>query len=209
MYSGPIILTDSRGRYLRYVMDELCTRGPKVHFVPGATIDSMYDEIQFLQRHNQVSALYLLVGVNDLTWRDKKSKRSYAAYFTPEELCSDITEKVEYLMDFAIRELNIPRVVMLPILGIDVGRYNKDPIRNPWQGVIDRGLKAVNKNIITINAAFNNSTPLIHFYIYKSMEHSRIKTLYGRLWDGLHPRGDTLYRWGEGIVRAMQLNRDL
>ena len=73
MYSGPVILTDSRGRYLQDAMDDLTGYGPLVHFVPGATINSLYREIRKLLRHNQVSALYLLVGVNDTTWRDRKS----------------------------------------------------------------------------------------------------------------------------------------
>ena len=69
MYLGPVILTDSRGRYLQDVLDDLTGtgHGPLVHLVPGATINSMYGELRKLKNYNQVSALYLMVGVNDTT----------------------------------------------------------------------------------------------------------------------------------------------
>ena len=208
MYSGPIILTDSRGRYLQEVLDDLTGYGPPVHFIPGARIDSMYRELGKILVHNQVSALYLMVGVNDVTWRDRVTKRSVPKFFTSDDLCAELTEKLEYLMDFALRRCNIPRVVIIPVVGLDLARYNGDAFPNPWQHVIDDGIKKLNSNIITLNAAHNNSTPLVHMYIYKSKGHGKFKTFYCRLWDGLHPRGDTLERWGHGILRAMSLNGD-
>ena len=191
---------------MQYVLDDLAGQGPWVRFIPGATINCMYEEIRKLTQHHQVSALYLMVGVNDTTWRDRKLKRSFATYFTVDDLCGEITEKIEY---FALNTCHIPKVIMLPIVGLDLARYNNDQTRNPWQHIIDDGLKAVNTNIITLNAAFGNSTPLIHLNIYKCKGHGKVKAFYCRLWDGLHPRGDTLERWGEGILKAMWLNGDL
>ena len=208
MYSGPVVLTDSRGRYLQEVLDSLVGYGPLVCFRPGATINSMYSEILELSTHLQVSALYILVGVNDTTWRDKKLKRTFAPYFTADELCGDITEKIVYLIHYALNDCRIPKVIFLPIVGLDLARYNKDLGENPWQHVIDEGVKMVNTNIISLNAAFGHSTPMIHQSIYKSKGHGKTKTFYGRLWDGLHPRGDILERWGEGILKAMWLNWD-
>ena len=208
MYTGPVILTDSRGRYLQDVLDNKCGYGPLVHFVPGATVNSMYREIRNLLKYNQVSALYLLVGVNDTTWKDRATRRTSPIYFSADELCADITEKIEYLMDYALNTCKIQKVVVLPVVGIELARYNGDSVPNPWQQALDDGVKKLNSNIITLNAAHNHSTPLIHMSIYKSMGHGKVKTFYCRLWDGLHPRGDTLERWAEGILRAMYLNGD-
>ena len=208
MYAGSVILTDSRGRYLQDVVDNLTGYGPLVRLVPGATMNCMYNEIRDLQKNYQVSALYLLVGVNDTTWRDKHTSKTVPKYFTAEDLCSDITEKFELLLEYALHARNIPRVVITPVVGIDLARYNKDADPNPWQKVLDSGVRKLNYNIITLNAAHGLSTPLIHTSIYKSMGHGKSKTLYCRLWDGLHPRGDILERWAEGFIRAMELNGD-
>ena len=208
MYRGPVILTDSRGRYLQDILDKMTGYGPLVRFIPGATINSMYREIRKVTRSNQVSALYLLVGVNDTTWRDSALKRTSPIYFTADDLCMELTERVECLMNFAHYTCKIPRVVMMPIVGLDLVCYNGDLAPNPWQHVLDEGLKKLNYNIITLNAAHINSTPLIHFNIYKCKGHGKVKTFYCRLWDGLHPRGDTLEQWAEGIMRAMSLNGD-
>ena len=168
----------------------------------------MFGEIRKLLRHNQVSALYILVGVNDTTWRDHVTRRSAPTYFTSDELCAELTEKFENLMNFALHICKIPRVVLIPVVGRDIAVYNGDPAPNPWQQVLDDGLKKLNHNIITLNAAHGNSTPLIHMYIYKSKGHGKTKTFYCRLWDGLHPRGDTLEKWAQGILWAMSLNSD-
>ena len=169
---------------------------------------SMYREIRKLLKNNEVSALYLLVGVNDTTWRDRVTRRTAPIYFSGDELCAEITEKFEYLMDFALNVCQIPKVIVIPVVGIDLATYNGDPIPNPWQQALDDGIKRLNSNIITLNAAHKNSTPLIHMSIYKSKGHGKTKTFYCRLWDGLHPRGDTLERWAGGILHAMQLNGD-
>ena len=208
MYSGPVILTDSRGSYLQDVLDNLVGYGPLVRFIPGATINRMYNEIRDLQKNHQVSALYILVGVNDTTWRDKVTRRSVPLYFAAEDLCADLTEKFERLLNFALHDRKIPRVVIAPVVGIDLARYNNDIGKNPWQHVLDDGVKQLNYNIITLNATHGNSTPLIHTSIYKSKGHGKTKTFYCRLWDGLHPRGDVLERWAEGFMRAMELNND-
>ena len=208
MYSGPVILTDSRGRYLQDVLDRKLGYGPMVHYVPGATISRMYREIRELQKHHQVSALYLLVGVNDTTRRDRSRNRTAPIYFAADDLCADLTDKFEHLLNYALHVRKIPRVIITPVVGLDLSRYNKEVEQNPWQLALDDGVKMLNHNIIALNAAHGNSTPLVHMSIYKSKGHGRIKTFYCRLWDGLHPRGDTLERWADGFLRAMELNGD-
>ena len=158
--------------------------------------------------HHQVSALYLLVGVNDTTWKDKTTGRTAPLYCAADDLCADLTEKFELLLNYAMHTCKIPRVVISPVVGLDLARYNNDAEQNPWQQALDEGVKKLNYNIITLNAAHGNSTPLLHMTIYKSKGHGKTKTFYCRLWDGLHPRGDILERWAEGFMRAMDLNGD-
>ena len=181
MYTGPVILTDSRGRYLQDVLDSLTGEGPLVYFVPGANINRMYREIRNLQKYHQVSALYLLVGVNDTTWRDKPTGRTAPMYCTADDLCADLTEGFEHLLNFALHDCKIPRVIIAPVVGLDLAKYNNDPVPNPWQQALDDGVKKLNHNIISLNAAHGNSTPLIHMSIYKSKGHGKIKTFYCRL----------------------------
>ena len=98
---------------------------------------------------------------------------------------------------------------MIPIPGINLAQYNGDEQPDPRQKVIDKGLEKANSNIITMNAANDLHTPLIHTTIHKSMGHGVHKYFYGRLYDGLHPSWTTLARWSNGILRAMHLNGDL
>ena len=106
-----------------------------------------------------------------------------------------------------IEDLYIPRnVIVLPITGMDLNRYNRVPGTNHRQAVLNQGIVLLNSDIITLNAAYNLHTPMTQRYVHKHTGHGRIKHLYARLWDGLHPRGDTVERWADNILTAMRYN---
>ena len=75
---------------------------------------------------------------------------------------------------------------------MSLAKYNKDVLEDGSQSVIDAGLKKVNDNIVGLNAAFKKHTPMIHQYVHKSMGHGKFKNAYGKLVDGLHPKGNLL-----------------
>ena len=133
----------------------------------------------------------------------------YARHYTDTELCEDLTDKIQDLISVLYNKYYVEKIVMIPIPGIDLAAYNGDVQPDPRQKVIDRGLEKVNSNIITMNAASNLHTPLIHSTVCKSMGHGVHKYFYSRLYDGLHPSWMTLARWSNGILRAMHLNGDL
>ena len=182
---------------------------PTVLTYPGTNLRRVKRQVSPWLRGHEVSAVYILVGVNDTTWKDKSRNRVYARHYTPSELRDDLTDKVEDLVYHFHEAHRIDKVVMVPIPGINLAAYNGDELRDPRQSVIDKGLEAVNSNIVTRNAAHDLHTPLIHTSIRKSMGHGIHKYFYTRLYDGLHPSWITLARWSNAIIRAMYLNGDL
>ena len=60
---------------------------------------------------------------------------------------------------------------MMPIPGINLAAYNGDERPDPRQKVTDKGLEAVNSNIITRNAAHDLHTPLIHGSLSRNVLH--------------------------------------
>ena len=203
------VIADSRGRYLHTELGMLSGLHIPVIFKPGADFTRVGGELNYLTRWNKVSSLYILAGITETTWRDPITKRVYAIHNSPQELCADLTEGIELLVRHAYVNCGIGKVIMVPIAGIDLARYNGDHMPDPQQHVIDGGLKLVNDNIIALNAAYGLHTPMIHQHIVKSMGHGITKIMYSRLYDGLHPRQDTLERWAGGLLRSMYLNNDI
>ena len=209
MSSGSIILADSRGRFMDWFMKQEVDYPPTVLTYPGTNLRRVTREAGPWLRTHEVSAVYLFVGINDTTWKDKARNRVFARHYTPSELRDELTDKIEDTISTLHHEYKVKRVVMMPIPGINLAAYNGDERPDPRQKVINKGLEAVNSNIITRNAAYDLHTPLIHTTIRKSMGHGVHKYLYSRLYDGLHPSWMTLARWSNGIIHAMQLNGDL
>ena len=113
-----ILLADSRGRYLDYVFDDISINPPPVYYYPGTTLRQITKEAKPWLYWQQVRAAYILIGVNDLTWRDRNTKRTYARHYTAEELCQDVTGKIEDLIVTLRNEYEIPHVIIIPIVGI-------------------------------------------------------------------------------------------
>ena len=70
------LLADSRGRYLDYVFDDISINPPPVYYYPGTTLRQITKEAKPWLYWQQVRAAYILIGVNDLTWRDRNTKRT-------------------------------------------------------------------------------------------------------------------------------------
>ena len=209
MKAPAVIITDSRGYYLDWFLAQEVDFPPIVLPYSGTNLRRIIRQVGPWLKDHEVSALYLFVGVNDTTWRDKSTRRVYARHYTDIELCDDVTDGIQDLITILRNDFDVRKVIMCPIPGISLARYNGDVYPDPRQGIIDMGLEKVNSNIITLNAANDYHTPLIHTTIRKSMGHGVHKYLYGRLYDGLHPSWITLARWSNSLLRAMHLNGDL
>ena len=107
-------------------------------------------------------------------------------------------------------ECGIETIVISALAGMSLSRYNRQEHRDEDQWIIDSGIKALNDDIITFNAANGFSTPLLNHFIHPTMGNSRRnRNTYSRLRDGLHPTKITLWKWAEAIVASMRLNKHL
>ena len=204
-----LCVCDSRGRYLEDALLDIQGDHGRVDviFYSGATLGSLKTKIRAYTRCHVVQAAYIMAGVNNITWRDPVTRKCYLKYHTPPELSDSIMDEIEELLRYCVSTCGLRDVIMVPITGLHLNQYNNFPSWHPEQWVINWGLMDLNTNIVTMNAACGFSTPLTHHYVHKSTgRNRRMRHHYTRLWDGLHPRGDTLYRWAESLLEAMRRN---
>ena len=206
---APVCISDSRGRYLGDSLSNVLYEGEHLYsfFHPGAKLTNLKDKVEDLIQEMPVTSLYIMAGVNDITTRGRNGK-CHVTFETAEQLSAHVMDEVLELMRFCYTECHVAHVIMLPLTGLDVNRYNRVAGKYWKQGVVNDGIMLLNRDIITTNAGNGYHTPMVQRYVHKHA-YRRVKHMYGRLWDGLHPRGDTLERWAGNIVTAMRYNKHL
>ena len=158
----------------------------------------------------QVGAAYLLVGVNNVTEYDEDLHKYKVRYDTPKEMRDNLTDSLIDLVKCCRNECHITAVVISTITGLSLSAYNGIPEPDENQWIVDEGLRQLNIDINTLNAANHFSTPMVHQYVHPSMGTRRTaRNTYSRLIDGLHPTTRTLGKWAEALLSSMRLNGHL
>ena len=211
MSMSTILLSDSRGRYLNNVFENMLYNDEVMYswFFPGIGLTGLKTKAKQLVCTQPVEHLYIMAGVNDISVRNNYSRYNYVPFSSPYDLSAHVMDLVMDLVKYCHEDCQIRDVIVLPITGLDVNRYNRVPGINHCQAILNQGVVLLNSDIITMNAAYNLHTPMTQRYVHKHIGHGKIKHMYGRLWDGLHPRGDTVERWAENILVAMRYNRHI
>ena len=176
-------------------------------YFPGVKLNGLKEKIEAYCDHTTPTAIYIMAGINNVTRRDYLTKKVFLPYQSSTALRDDMMDRYVDLVKFCTMDMGINDVIILPLTGMCMSAYNKEHGWNVRQRVLDRGMLMLNEHIITMNAANNLHTPLTHHYIHRCVGGGRpVRHMYSRLWDGLHPRGDTLNRWAHNLVSAARYN---
>ena len=201
------VFSDSRGGGLTMEIYRQSKVDLEVCHYPGLQIEDLQPCISGYTKYTQVSAAYIMVGVNNLTTLHEESNIYKVVHDSPEEIRDNLMDEYIQLIRYCKEECNIPHVVLCTLPGLDVGRYNKIGHRDEGQWIIDQGVNLLNSDIQTHNAANGYSSPMIHHYIHPTMGHARrARNTYSRLRDGLHPTTRTIEKWAKALITSMRLN---
>ena len=224
--SGPIFC-DSRGEGLAQAIFEMTGNSECIFTFHGATIQTLTDEICEFLKYSDPTHIYFNAGVNNLTQLVRTGRRKICvSRFTDEEtlietVMSDLKTAVRKIVN-SDRSGNV-KVIIVPIVGLSIADYNnrrengprqpdeKTPERtyrpDPDQHIINNAIVDLNKQIVELNVEGGLETPLVHRYIHKDPGHEKAtRHAYSKLFDGLHPRPDTLVQWGKALTTAIQAN---
>ena len=203
-----VLLSDSRGRYLNNIFERLLYDDEVMYswYYPGIGLARLKTKVRQLSRVQPIEHLYIMAGINDTNVRNSCSNYNYIPFTDPQDLNAYMMDLIVDLVKYCHEQCHVRDVIILPITGMDLNRYNKVPGINHRQTVLNQGLVLLNSDIITMNAAYCLHTLMTQRYVHKHIGQGRIKHMYGRLWDGLHPRGDTVERWAGNILTAMRYN---
>ena len=222
--SGPIFC-DSRGEGLAQSIFETTGNSECIFTFHGATIQSLTKEICEFLKYSDPTHIYFNAGVNNLTRLVKTGQRKICvSRFSDEDtLVNTVMNELKNAIKTILEINESVKVVIVPIVGVSIADYNnrrengprqpdeKKPERayspDPNQHIINNALIELNKQILDLNTEGGLESPLLHRYIHKDPGHGKaIRHAYSKLFDGLHPRTDTLVQWGRALTTAIQAN---
>ena len=201
------LFCDSRGGGIGPVLHEhYDTYEVYVYLRPGATFESILPIIEAYSERIDFTAIYIMVGNNNVTHLDRSTRKIHILEINPHEVYRNFSLA---LTDFQVRLMNIlggtPFLIM-PLTPIAVNTYNKEfePYCKQW--ILDMAMTKINDELVYQNLWKGLCTPLLQEVIYRSEGAGGHRTYYNRLTDGLHPTDATTRKWAHKIRRSLLLN---
>lgn len=215
-----MIITDSRGSGLQDYLVKLSIPGGTTvltHRGAGyelATIKSLTKIIEVKPK-----VIIVLVGICDLTLRNKITKQTTLRYNT-------VAENVEHVINAAkssydlLKTAGDSKISYATITGIDIADYNCAERRHmdtaqykhycthtktphPDQNILNLAVLQINREITAINKTNNTPTSwvggVVHAY-FKNRNHHQ----YIRLFDGCHLNENTKKAWAAQINKSIK-----
>lgn len=215
-----IIITDSRGAGLQQHLDRLDIIGGTTvltHSGAGYEMAAIKSLSKIVETKPQI--VIMLVGVCDLTCRNKSTKYTSLRYHTMEENVNHVINSAKSSYDLlkATGEFSLSYAT---ITGIDLADYNyparkyMDTIQykqyttttkthHPDQQTLNMSVLQINREITAINKKNNVPTTwvggIVHAY-FKNTNHHQ----YIRLYDGCHLNDNTKEAWAAQIGKSIK-----
>ena len=155
-----------------------------------------------------IDAVYIAMGINNLTCYDSASRTCTLMYNTPIELAYHLVNTIKDTLA-RLRNLfpDLP-VVVNSLYGMDLSYYHdRGCYSQIEQQTLDNAIDLINAEIVAINQENNVLTPHISNVIHRFNRTKKSNdTLYCRLYDGLHPSFETQAHIASVLARTMHSN---
>lgn len=197
-----LVIMDSRGRRIQAVME---TPSIICRSYPGATLTSIQPRIDsLLGRYCPVTCL-IIIGVNDLTYFDRITRKATVAHDDPFILANLVIARILKLRQHLLSHYPHVKFIFGGINGLDIGRFNKEKGGNNAQFVIDDCVTQVNSYLRLLNRVKHYYHPRFtsKVHIWRS---ARRVNRYHLLEDGLHLGGVVTKSWITAIYRTHRIS---
>ena len=198
-----LLAFDSRGKELENLLKEGYDGRFHILIESGANIEQLVTKVKESIMYVPYTHVMLQVGVNELT--TKIGHTVVFNYNTSEEAVENM--KAKYISAKKdILETKGVNIIISPLIGISLSRYNKEHWYHQEQELINEAVLEINRWIKHENAKNSLETPMLDRKIHKQQGKGR-KPIhkYSKLkFDGLH-LSDTIKKdWADELVRVMR-----
>ena len=197
------VFADSRGQFLK---DEIVkvnnTRAYiEVYFFKGAGVSRLTELIIKHLESYPDDTILLLGGICDVTVWDSRRRCFRFPYKSAEEMTSHIVDLFEKSSEL-LSTIPNSTILYCQLVGMDLQAYKRCADMNEdHQHFLDNAVCEINRKITALNERNAVPTPWTGCPIHK-FRRGKIRHLYMRLTDGIHPSRTVLVEWAKEIVRT-------
>lgn len=204
-----LLIADSRGRNLDSSFLGLTDCEVTVAVYPGADILTSITRANALLNRCDWSQIYILSGICNVTYKDKKTKKLYLRIQDPQQLLTYFQE----LLVSAFGKLTSTvtntstncKFIFAPLTGIDLAKYNKSKIDSN-QELLNNCIEMINLEIASFNREKKVFTPWTS-HIVHHRSRGKYHTRYEKLTtDGCHLTPCVIEYWAQSIAEAIDKN---
>ena len=205
-----IILSDSRGKTLEECFSTDALAYLDIRAYNGLTLHELNRNLPQYRFLHRATLVYIMVGVNDFTVLDHATHTVRLTTPFLSGLLVRLKNEINTL-DITMKKFfaRVP-YILCPIYGLDINAYNRVEGTYRYQDVLDAAIIKTNDHIGKMNARNNRINPflsnIIHRYRPKTGAYI---TMYGKLWDGLHPAKATQEKIAGYLLRSIHKNREV
>ena len=199
----PLIVSDSRGRFLSQYISGYTDIVCEIAWYPGAGIDRLTNRAITKLNGGDYNIVVIMGGVCDITSRNSTTR--VTTITTPNIECT--VERVSSLMHEGVSALQnrYPdiKVMFVPVVGIDLNYYSRLPGTSPQQTLLNEIIIKTNQKITEINLLNNIPTPWTHTLVHHNKGRGKVAHRYQHLTDGCH-YGSQANDWvANALVQAL------
>lgn len=206
------IIGDSRVRKLIKWLRRKVSKLGNVKYKRGGRIK---DILTLLDKavDSKTTAVYILVGINDITLLDRATRRIYLRIGRHRDTAKHIAAKLLLTVEEArLKYPHLDAIIVCPIIGASLHAYNecsKHSFRIQ-QSLLNAIIMDLNRRIKLVN---ENYYPRLHTPYVASLVHhlcsrtGRLSHAYNNLYDGLHPADWLQAKIASRLNKCIEKNR--
>ena len=190
--------------YLESYIPDNMLRFIDLRYYCGLTLQRLILNLPNWKFLRQTRKVYIMVGINDCTALDKTSHTVRLTTPFVSVLYYKLKNAYRDLILALNREFPTVRVVICPLYGMSIQRYNKEVTVYRYQETLDNLVPMINLYINRLNEKNRVRTPFINnvFHRYRPKRKCYVH-LYERLEDGLHPTTFALEKIAAYMIRCI------
>ena len=195
---------DSRGNHLQSKIEKINKTGVPIEawFFRGANYKRLQDEADYYAQNNQFDIMYIVGGVNELTKKDKYTRKYYFPWNDYQELEDHMLESIFTVKNFLEKEHPATQFVLCPMIGMKlsecIGDFNID-----HQEMVDNVVWSFNEIIRDLYKDKHIYVPDFARPVHRQFGSDR-KNMYYHLRDGLHLNNEALDMWAAMAIKVAE-----
>lgn len=100
-----------------------------------------------------------------------------------------------------------PMIIFPTQTGLSLGKYNgmREGLMHPQQYIMNDAINQINRNVTTLNASMNVSTPFLASSVH-NRSRGKFRQTYRKLPDGCHPSRELVKTWASKLYENALIN---